>query len=262
MEAKTHPPAAVEQRPLGRTGLVASCQGLGAMGMTSFYGADPRDAEVEAESLRAFDAARECGVNFVDTAWAYTHESGATNEELARARRCVLRRSRVVALLMTLRCAVVAPRWRGVFFPLTLPRRAQVGKALAKHGRDAWVVATKFGLVPEPGGKAFGVDCRPETIRPQLADSLRRLGTDHVDLYYAHRIDPKVRIEDMMTCLKAVRDALCNLHLLHHESRCHVLCETRAAAHARSWWRRARCATWGCRSAPLRSCEARTRCIP
>jgi aryl-alcohol dehydrogenase-like predicted oxidoreductase len=73
---------AVEQRPLGSQGLVASCQGLGAMGMTAFYSADP--AADEAESLRTLARALELGINFVDTAWIYQHESGATNEELAR----------------------------------------------------------------------------------------------------------------------------------------------------------------------------------
>lgn len=63
--------------------------------------------------------------------------------------------------------------------------------------RDEAVVATKFGIVPDPEtGMANGVDGRPENVRRAIDGSLRRLGIDHVDLYYQHRIDPTVPIED------------------------------------------------------------------
>jgi len=64
-----------------------------------------------------------------------------------------------------------------------------VGKVLASH-RDRFVLATKCGLSPD------GIDGRPETIRQQCETSLKRLNTDVVDLYYLHRMDPKVPIED------------------------------------------------------------------
>lgn len=68
-----------------------------------------------------------------------------------------------------------------------------VGRALAGI-RDRVVLATKTGLVMSPEGLA--VDARPERIRRALEDSLRRLRVDHVDLYYLHRVDPAVPVEE------------------------------------------------------------------
>jgi aryl-alcohol dehydrogenase-like predicted oxidoreductase len=69
-----------------------------------------------------------------------------------------------------------------------------VGAALAPI-RDQVVIATKFGFV---GGRpADGTDSRPERIRQVAEDSLRRLRTDHIDLFYQHRVDPNVPIEDV-----------------------------------------------------------------
>ena len=72
---------------------------------------------------------------------------------------------------------------------------ALVGKALAPV-RDQVVITTKFGLrFDRESGKVplpLIPDSRPETIRRSVEGSLRRLGTDHIDLYYQHRIDPKV----------------------------------------------------------------------
>jgi aryl-alcohol dehydrogenase-like predicted oxidoreductase len=66
-----------------------------------------------------------------------------------------------------------------------------------KDRRDQVVLATKFGLVSHtPGGGAWQVDSSPANIRAAVEGSLRRLGTDHIDLYYQHRVDPKVPIED------------------------------------------------------------------
>eukprot|EP00731_Ephydatia_muelleri_P025139 Em0017g222a len=64
-------------------------------------------------------------------------------------------------------------------------------------GRDKFVIATKFGVTftSTTSGK-------PELIRSQLADSLQRLGTDYIDLYYQHRMDPGTPIEETMECLK------------------------------------------------------------
>jgi aryl-alcohol dehydrogenase-like predicted oxidoreductase len=70
-----------------------------------------------------------------------------------------------------------------------------VGRALAGPWRDRAILATKFGNVRFPDGRR-GVDCRPEHVRASCEASLKRLGTDRIDLYFAHRIDPNVPIED------------------------------------------------------------------
>ncbi|WP_019630496.1 aldo/keto reductase [Actinomadura atramentaria] len=73
-----------------------------------------------------------------------------------------------------------------------------VGRALAGR-RDGVVVATKTGLVATPsdtGQAAIGRDARPETVKRSAEDSLRRLGTDAIDLYYLHRIDPDVPLAE------------------------------------------------------------------
>ena len=70
-----------------------------------------------------------------------------------------------------------------------------IGKALAGARRDGVVVATKFGQVQRPGG-ANGVDGRPEHVKAACEASLERLGVDVIDLYYQHRVDPSVPIED------------------------------------------------------------------
>ena len=69
-----------------------------------------------------------------------------------------------------------------------------VGAALAPY-RNKVVIATKFGVRHSPGGLLM--DSNPETIRRSVEGSLRRLGTDHIDLYYQHRIDPKVEPEEV-----------------------------------------------------------------
>jgi aryl-alcohol dehydrogenase-like predicted oxidoreductase len=58
------------------------------------------------------------------------------------------------------------------------------------------VLATKFGLISHPRGGTRKVDSTPENIRAALEGSLKRLGTDHIDLYYQHRVDPATPIED------------------------------------------------------------------
>ena len=69
-----------------------------------------------------------------------------------------------------------------------------VGKAL-KPIRDKVVIATKCGIQVENGVQKL--DARPEVIRRSLEGSLKRLETDHVDLYYLHRVDPKVPVEEV-----------------------------------------------------------------
>jgi aryl-alcohol dehydrogenase-like predicted oxidoreductase len=70
-----------------------------------------------------------------------------------------------------------------------------VGRAV-KGRRDEVVVATKFGLVSHAGGGAGVIDSSPANVRAAVEGSLKRLGTDHIDLYYQHRVDPNTPIED------------------------------------------------------------------
>src|SRR6185437_5356625 len=70
-----------------------------------------------------------------------------------------------------------------------------VGQALADR-RDRVVLATKFGNQRAADGTRIGVNGRPEYVRSACDDSLRRLGVDHIDLYYQHRVDPDTPIEE------------------------------------------------------------------
>lgn len=71
-----------------------------------------------------------------------------------------------------------------------------LGQAL-KPVRDRVVIATKFGIVRDPGdASSRGVNGRPDYLRLACEGSLKRLGVDHIDLYYQHRLDPEVPIED------------------------------------------------------------------
>jgi aryl-alcohol dehydrogenase-like predicted oxidoreductase len=134
----------VEQRRLGKQGLVVSALGLGCMGMSWAYG--PRD---EAESISTIHEAIDLGITLFDTAEVY---GPYENEKL-------------------------------------------LGRALQGR-RDQVLIATKFGFKIGPDGKTTGTDSRPEHIRKVIDASLERLGTDHIDLLYQHRVDPKVPIED------------------------------------------------------------------
>lgn len=71
-----------------------------------------------------------------------------------------------------------------------------VGEALAPV-RDQVVIATKFGFKLDEEGRSVGTDSRPEHIREVADAALRRLGTDVIDLFYQHRVDPQVPIEDV-----------------------------------------------------------------
>lgn len=75
-----------------------------------------------------------------------------------------------------------------------------VGEALRPY-RDKVVLATKFGIhfdmTSKEVNKPLVPDARPEVIRASVENSLKRLGTDHIDLYYQHRVDPSVPIEEV-----------------------------------------------------------------
>ncbi len=70
-----------------------------------------------------------------------------------------------------------------------------VGQAI-KGRRDEVVLATKFGNVRDERGNSLGIDGSPEYVRKACDASLKRLGVDHIDLYYQHRVDTKVPIEE------------------------------------------------------------------
>jgi aryl-alcohol dehydrogenase-like predicted oxidoreductase len=71
-----------------------------------------------------------------------------------------------------------------------------VGAALAPM-RDDVVIATKFGFAFDDEGRQVGVSSRPDDVRRAVDGSLRRLGTETIDLLYQHRVDPEVPIEDV-----------------------------------------------------------------
>jgi aryl-alcohol dehydrogenase-like predicted oxidoreductase len=75
-----------------------------------------------------------------------------------------------------------------------------VGRAI-KGRRDQVVLATKFGFVSHAGGGPGRLDSSPANIRTAVEGSLRRLDTDHIDLYYQHRVDPNTPIEDTVGAL-------------------------------------------------------------
>jgi aryl-alcohol dehydrogenase-like predicted oxidoreductase len=75
-----------------------------------------------------------------------------------------------------------------------------LGKALADR-RDQVVVATKFGTILHRGDGTRGLDGSPENVRLSVQGSLARLGTDHIDLYYQHRMDPGTPVEETVGAL-------------------------------------------------------------
>src|SRR5215216_4698095 len=75
-----------------------------------------------------------------------------------------------------------------------------VGRAINGR-RDALVLATKFGFVSHAGSGPGVLDSSPANIRTAIEGSLQRLGTDHVDLYYQHRVDPNTSIEETVGTL-------------------------------------------------------------
>ncbi len=79
-----------------------------------------------------------------------------------------------------------------------------VGEAL-RPCRDRVVIATKFGFAIDPKtGKQSGLDSRPEHIREVCEGSLKRLGVEVIDLFYQHRVDPNVPIEDVAGAVKGL----------------------------------------------------------
>jgi aryl-alcohol dehydrogenase-like predicted oxidoreductase len=80
-----------------------------------------------------------------------------------------------------------------------------VGRAIAGR-RDEVILATKFGQEFRPDGSR-GVNGRPDYVRRACDDSLQRLGVDHIDLYYQHRVDPDVPVEETWGALSELAGA-------------------------------------------------------
>jgi aryl-alcohol dehydrogenase-like predicted oxidoreductase len=102
-----------------------------------------------------------------------------------------------------------------IYGPLT--NEELVGKATKGH-RDEYVIATKFqrnldDAVPGDMSTLGGLDSSPENVRKTIEGSLQRLGTDHIDLYYQHRVDPNVEIEETVGALAELVQAGKVLHL-------------------------------------------------
>ena len=145
---------------LGHSELTVRPVGLGCMGMSQFYGAAD-----DGESVETIRSAIDLGVDFLDTSDVYGAADIAT-----------------------------ATNVRGFGHNEQL-----IGAAI--HGRRHNVVlATKFGVkvgvTVDNAGTGIVLDGRPEYVAAACEASLRRLGTDVIDLYYCHRLDPRVPIED------------------------------------------------------------------
>src|SRR3954471_17696848 len=91
-----------------------------------------------------------------------------------------------------------------IYGPFTNERL--VGQAI-RGRRDAAVVATKFGNQRGEDGSWLGVNGRPEYVRKSCDGSLQRLGVDHIDLYYQHRVDRTVPIEETVGAMKELVEA-------------------------------------------------------
>jgi aryl-alcohol dehydrogenase-like predicted oxidoreductase len=139
----------VKTRLLGNSRLKVSESGLGCMGLTFGYGPPAN----EGDAIALIQKAVELGINFFDTAEAY---SQGGNEIL-------------------------------------------VGKALKPY-RNKVVIATKFGF--KNGVPTEGLDSHPKRIRAVAEASLKYLQTDVIDLFYQHRVDPNVPIEDVAGTVK------------------------------------------------------------
>jgi aryl-alcohol dehydrogenase-like predicted oxidoreductase len=102
-----------------------------------------------------------------------------------------------------------------IYGPLT--NEELVGRAI-KGRRDEYVIATKFqrnldDAVPGDMSTLGNLDSSPENVKKTLEGSLQRLGTDHVDLYYQHRVNPKVEIEETVGAMAELVEEGKVLHL-------------------------------------------------
>jgi len=140
----------MKTRRLGKTGPTVSTLGLGAMGMSDFYG--PADRE---ESVATLNAALDEGITLIDTGDFY----GSGHNEIL------------------------------------------VGEVLRGLRREDVVISVKFGALRDPKGNFTGVDLRPAAIRNFLAYSLKRLNTDHIDVYRPARMPQGTNVEEVIQTL-------------------------------------------------------------
>ncbi|WP_019854398.1 aldo/keto reductase [Actinopolyspora mortivallis] len=94
---------------------------------------------------------------------------------------------------------------------------------LRERDRDAVEISVKFGVLRDPDGEILGVDGRPEAVKNSLAQSLRRLDTDHVDVYRLARLDPQVPIEDTVGAISEMVQAGYVRHIGLSEVGAHTL---------------------------------------
>src|ERR1700690_2095171 len=93
------------------------------------------------------------------------------------------------------------------------------GRAI-KGKRDQVVLATKFGIVRDPSNPGIrGVNGKPEYVKKSCDASLKRLGVEHIDLYYQHRVDPGTPIEDTVGAMAELVKEGKGLQLGHPEAR-------------------------------------------
>jgi aryl-alcohol dehydrogenase-like predicted oxidoreductase len=119
-----------------------------------------------------------------------------------------------------------------------------VGEALAPF-RDQVVIATKFGFQFDDQGRQIGLSSQPKHIKQAVDGSLQRLGVDAIDLYYQHRVDPQVPIEDVAGAVKQLIEAGKVQHFGMSEAaagtirRAHAVQPVTAVQSEYSlWWRR------------------------
>lgn len=134
----------MEKRRIGKSSMEVFPIGLGAMGMSEFYGSSNDE-----QSIATIHKAIQWGVDLIDTADMY-----------------------------------------GVGHNETL-----IGKALKGRFNEI-VIATKFGIERTPEGKRIRINGTPAYVKKACEASLKRLGTDVIDLYYYHRVDPETPIEE------------------------------------------------------------------
>jgi aryl-alcohol dehydrogenase-like predicted oxidoreductase len=82
-----------------------------------------------------------------------------------------------------------------------------IARAMADRERDSAVISVKFGVLRDPGGGWGGIDARPVAVKNFLAYTLRRLGTDHVDIYRLGRFNPEVPIEETVGAIAEMVEA-------------------------------------------------------
>src|SRR5664279_4302589 len=82
-----------------------------------------------------------------------------------------------------------------------------IAEAIQGRPRDQIILSVKFGAQRDPGGKWVGFDGRPAAVKTALAYTLKRLGTDHIDIYRPARLDPNVSVEDTVGAIAEMVNA-------------------------------------------------------